>query len=171
MINRRLRTGSLALASAVLAICIQASAQNLMAQAPATHPARPDLAQRADHLKWGPAPAIFPAGAQMAVLQGDPSVAGAIFTVRLKMPDGYRIPAHWHPTDELVTVMSGGVYVGLGDTLNTKAFLPMLKAGDFINAPAKMNHFAMAKGETILQVDAIGPFQLTYVNPKDDPTK
>ena len=59
-------------------------------------------AAQAPELKWGPAPAIFPAGAKMAVLQGDPGKPG-LFTVRLDMPDGYRIPPHWHPADEHIT--------------------------------------------------------------------
>jgi quercetin dioxygenase-like cupin family protein len=124
-----------------------------------------------DGLEWQPAPPIFPAGAQMAVVQGDPSAAGAIFTVRLRFPNGYVLPAHFHPTDEHVTVMSGTFLVGLGDVFSEKALLPPLRRGDFITAPANANHFAMARGETVVQVHAIGPFQLTYVNPEDDPTK
>ena len=124
-----------------------------------------------DGLDWQPAPPIFPSGAQMAVVQGDPSAAGVIFTVRLRFPNGYVLPAHFHPTDEHVTVMSGTFLVGLGDVFSEKALLPPLRNGDFITAPANANHFAMARGLTVVQVHAIGPFQLTYVNPKDDPTK
>ncbi len=68
-------------------------------------------------LKWGPAPAVFPAGAQMAVLSGDPTKAG-VFVIRLKMPAGYKIPAHNHPTDEYVTVVSGELSLGMGDKLD-----------------------------------------------------
>lgn len=129
-----------------------------------------DPAKRADKLAWGPAPAIFPAGAQMVVLQGDPA-ASAIVTVRLKMPNNYAIPPHWHPTDEHVTVIKGQLVIGMGDTMSADAELPVLKAGDFVTAPANMHHYARARGETIVQVHMMGPFQLTYVNPKDDPTK
>jgi quercetin dioxygenase-like cupin family protein len=125
--------------------------------------------QNEDGITFGPAPAVFPAGAEMAVLQGDPSVAGAIFTVRLRLPNGYVIPAHWHPTDENVTVISGRFLVGLGDRFDKEALLPPLRAGGFITAPANANHFATAKGRTIVQVHAIGPFEMTYVNPADDP--
>jgi quercetin dioxygenase-like cupin family protein len=121
-------------------------------------------------IKWGDAPPVFPKGAKMAVLYGDPSKTGELFIVRLKMPAGYRIPAHWHPTDENVTVVSGTFNMGMGDKLDaakTKAF----PAGSFVVAPAKVNHFAVAKTAAIVEVAAIGPFAMTYVNPADDPSK
>jgi hypothetical protein len=108
---------------------------------------------------------VFPAGAEMAVLQGDPSVAGALFTVRLRFPNGYILPAHWHPTDENVTVISGTFLVGIGDRFDRTALLPALHRGGFITAPANVNHFATVKGRTVVQVNAIGPFSLTYVEP------
>ncbi len=122
-----------------------------------------------DGLTWGPAPAVFPPGAQMAVLQGDPSRAGEIFTVRLRFPNGYVIPPHTHPTDEHVTVIKGRFQVGLGDDFDPHAFLPTLGQGDFITAPAHASHFARARGRTEVQVHAIGPFQLDYVHPEDLP--
>ena len=103
------------------------------------------------------------------MLQGDPSVAGAVFTVRLRMPDHYVIPPHWHPTDEAVTVIKGTFLVGIGDTVDRKNLLPALHRSDFVVAPANVNHFAMTKGRTEVQVHAIGPFAMTYVNPADDP--
>lgn len=124
---------------------------------------------RDDDLEFGPAPPVFPAGAEMAVLSGDPTVAGALFTVRLLMPDGYIIPAHWHPTDENVTVIRGEFLIGLGDTFDEATLLSTLEPGDFITAPANANHFAMARGETEVQVHAIGPFMMTYADPADDP--
>ena len=108
-------------------------------------------------------------GAQMAVLQGDPSVPGQLFTIRLRLPDGYVLPPHWHPTDENVTVIKGTFLVGLGDVFDRKATLPPLHRGDFISAPANANHFAQARGRTEVQVHAIGPFVINYVNPEDDP--
>jgi quercetin dioxygenase-like cupin family protein len=121
-------------------------------------------------IKWGDVPPVFPKGAKMAVLYGDPSKPGELFIVRLKMQAGYKIPAHWHPTDENVTVISGTFNMGMGDKLDaakTKAF----PAGSFAVAPAKMNHFAIAKQAAIVEVSAIGPFAITYVNPADDPSK
>ena len=123
----------------------------------------------AGDLKWGPAPAVFPAGAQMAVLSGDPTKAG-VFVIRLKMPAGYKIPAHNHPTDEYVTVVSGELSLGMGDKLDP-AESAKLGPGGFAVAGAKMNHFAFSTGGAVVQVSAEGPFALTYVNPADDPTK
>ncbi|HKU62344.1 MAG TPA: cupin domain-containing protein [Gemmatimonadales bacterium] len=118
---------------------------------------------------WGPAPAVFPAGAQMAVISGDPSKA-APFTVELKVPDGYKIPPHFHPTDETVTVKEGTFNVGMGDTLDlakTKA----MKPGDKGTIPAGHHHYAAASGPTVVKVNGMGPFAMTYVNPADDPQK
>ena len=92
------------------------------------------VAYRDAELEWGPAPPVFPAGAQMAVLSGDPSAEGGLFTVRLLMPDGYIIPPHWHPTDENVTVIHGEFLVGLGDTFDEAALLPALQG------PGRLHH-------------------------------
>lgn len=169
MRSRNFFSGTWVFPSLVLMICTLAGASRLMAQQPGDH-GGPDPAKRADQLAWGSAPAIFPAGAQMAVLQGDPAASG-IVTVRLKMPNGYTIPPHWHPTDEHVTVIKGQLVIGMGDTISQAAELPALKVGDFITAPANAHHYAKSRGETIVQVHMMGPFQLTYVNPEDDPTK
>lgn len=103
----------------------------------------------------------------MAVLQGDPSQSTP-FTVRLELPDGYRIAPHFHPTDEHVTVISGTFLVGMGDSL-VVARATALPAGGFVTAGANQHHYAIARGRTVVQVHAIGPFALTYVNAKDDP--
>jgi quercetin dioxygenase-like cupin family protein len=121
----------------------------------------------APEIKWGPAPAVFPAGARMAVLQGDPSSTN-LFTVRLRFPDGYRVAAHTHPTDEHVTVVSGTLLVGMGPKLDEKSALT-LPAGGFITAPANHAHYAIARGATVVQIHAMGPFALTYVDPADLP--
>jgi quercetin dioxygenase-like cupin family protein len=118
-------------------------------------------------VSWGPAPAVFPAGAQMAVLQGNPGGSG-LFTVRLRLPDGYFLPPHTHPTDELVTVIGGTFQVGMGPTGDRKSMMA-LSSGGFVVAPANHAHYAAAKGETVVQVHAMGPFALTYVNPADAP--
>lgn len=120
-------------------------------------------------VKWGPAPPILPKGVMMAVMAGDPGATGLV-AVRLKMPAGYKIPAHWHPTDEQVTVLSGSLGIGMGDKLDeTKG--ETLRAGGFGVAPAHMNHYAWTKTGAVIQVNLMGPFALTYVNPADDPTK
>ena len=116
---------------------------------------------------WGPAPAIFPKGAQMAVVQGDPG-STALFTVRLRFPDGYRIAPHTHPTDENITVISGAFRVGMGKSM-VPAQMMTLKAGGFVTAPANAAHYAIATGATEVQVHAMGPFAMTYVNAADTP--
>ena len=121
-----------------------------------------------DQVKWGPGPPALPPGAQMALLDGDPSKAGALFTIRAKMPDGYKVPPHWHPTDENVTVLQGTFMMGLGEKFDP-AKAHAMKAGSFARMPKEARHFAMAKGETLIQVHAIGPFEVTYVNASDDP--
>ena len=118
-------------------------------------------------LKWGPAPPFFPVGARFTVLQGDPSQTG-LYTVRLEMPAGYTIRPHFHPTDEHVTVVSGTLILGMGDTIRTRG-AHALTTGGFITAPAQQHHFAIARGRTVVQVHGEGPFLITYVNPKDDP--
>jgi quercetin dioxygenase-like cupin family protein len=120
-------------------------------------------------LKWGPAPAAFPPGATMAVVSGDPSAAG-LFTIQLSMPDGYRIPPHFHPTDEAVEVKDGTFLFGMGDAFDSSK-LQAMTPGQKGSVPANAHHFAQAKGATVVAVTAMGPFAMTYVNPADDPRK
>lgn len=123
----------------------------------------------AGDVKWGPAPPVFPAGAQMAVLSGDPAKAGPI-VVRLKLPAGYKIPAHQHPAAEYVTVLSGDLSLGNGDKLDA-AKAARLNPGGFAVAAANANHFAFTNGGAVVQISMEGPFALTYADPNDDPTR
>lgn len=120
-----------------------------------------------DDVKWGAPPPMLPPGAQMAVLYGDPGKPG-MFVIRAKTPAGYKIPAHSHPSDETVTVLSGTFLMGMGDKLDANVAKP-LPAGAFAMMPAKTNHFAISKTDTVIQVVAMGPLEFTYVDPKDDP--
>jgi hypothetical protein len=126
-------------------------------------------AMRADQLQWMSAPSALPKGAQMSVLSGDPTKAGS-FTIRLKAPAGYKIPAHSHPTAERVTVISGDFHFGMGDKLD-EAKADKLGSGGFVDLPARMNHFAFMSTEMVVQIDSDGPFAITYANPADDPSK
>src|SRR5689334_1278270 len=110
----------------------------------------------ADAVQWGPAPPMVPKGAQIVVLAGDPGKSGP-FTIRLKLPAGLKVPAHSHPTYETVTVISGDFNLGMGDKLD-EAKAEKLKAGSFINLPEKMNHFAFATTESVVQISSEGPF-------------
>jgi hypothetical protein len=120
-------------------------------------------------LKWGPTPEGLPPGGQLAVLDGDPGKAG-LFSIRIKLPDGYMVPPHWHPTDEHVTVLSGNLMVGIGSKWDDSA-LHNTGAGTYAKMPRRMNHYVKTKGETVFQLTAMGPFVITYVNASDDPRK
>src|SRR6202045_1366811 len=123
-----------------------------------------------DAIPYGPAPASVPTRAQLAVLEGNPGAPSGDYTVRLKMPDGYRIGPHWHPQRENVTIISGTFKVGMGDEFDAnkmKAFI----AGSFAFLDPDMHHYAIARGETVVQVHGQSPLQFNYVNPDDDPSR
>jgi hypothetical protein len=128
----------------------------------------PDVFASTKTIKWGAAPPVVPKGAQAAVLAGDPFKDGSEYTLRLKMPDGYKIPPHWHPTDENVTVLSGKLGAGMGDKF-APASGEIINSGGFVRMPREVHHFAWAKGPTTIQVSGIGPFDFHYVNPAEDP--
>jgi hypothetical protein len=127
------------------------------------------VAVQPDQLTWGPAPPAFPKGAQITVVTGDPSKEG-LYVLRLKVPAGYKVPAHVHPNDENVTVISGSFNIGMGDKLDEKKGT-MIKSGGFAKAPKGMQHYAWFTEETVIQVHGMGPSGITYVNPADDPRK
>ena len=117
----------------------------------------------AANIQWNDGPASLPAGAKVAVLEGDPAKEG-FFTMRLWLPDGFKIPPHWHPKVEHVTVISGTFNVGMGEKFDQTA-TRVMPAGTFGFWPADMKHFAWAKGETVLQLHGTGPWMITYENP------
>jgi len=104
------------------------------------------------------------------VLEGDPTASTGDFTIPLKMPDGFRIAPHWHPQRENVTIISGTFKVGMGDTFDPNA-MTAFPAGSFAFLDPNMHHFALASGETIVQVHGQSPLQFNYVNPNDDPSR
>ena len=121
----------------------------------------------ADKVQWGPAPPILPAGAQIAVLEGNPAEKGPI-VMRLKLPANYNIPAHWHSMTERLTVLSGSFHVGMGDKLDRKT-TQTLEPGGYVTLPANMHHFAWTSAPTVVQINLEGPFDIFYVNPADNP--
>jgi quercetin dioxygenase-like cupin family protein len=123
----------------------------------------------AQDIKWGDAPPSVPKGAKIAVLHGDPGKEGP-FTMRLQIPAGYKIAPHWHSKDENLTVLSGAMYLGMGEKMDMKG-AHALKPGGYHYLPAKTNHYAFSKGTTIVQVSGEGPFDINYVNPADNPEK
>jgi quercetin dioxygenase-like cupin family protein len=104
------------------------------------------------------------------VIEGNPVASSGDHTVRLKMPDGYRIAPHWHPLRENVTVISGNFKVGMGDVFD-KGKMTTFSAGSFAFLDPDMHHYALAAGEAIVQVHGRAPLQFNYVNPADDPSK
>jgi quercetin dioxygenase-like cupin family protein len=118
-------------------------------------------------IAWKDGPASLPAGAKMAALEGDPTKEGP-FVMRLQMPAGYHIPPHTHPKTERVTVISGAFYLAMGEKLD-RSDAKKVSAGSFAFWPARMKHAAWAEGETVIQLHGIGPWQINYLNPADDP--
>jgi hypothetical protein len=127
----------------------------------------PHVLVPADKVKWGPAPPVLPAGAQIAVLEGNPSEKGPV-TLRLRFPANYNIPAHWHTMTERITVLSGTFHVGMGDKLDRRAS-QTLTMGGFVSLPGTMHHFAWTVAPTVVQINLEGPFDIFYVNPSDNP--
>ena len=123
----------------------------------------------ADAVQWGPAPPSLPSGAQAAALLGHPTKEGP-FVLRLKLPSGFVVPPHRHSKDEMLTVISGGFAVSAGEKLDRASLAPLPPAS-FVHLPAGMPHYAFAEGETIVQINGVGPFDITYVNPDDDPRR
>lgn len=123
-----------------------------------------------DQVTWGDPPPALPRGAQAAILYGDPGAKSGAFTVRLKMPDGYKVMPHTHPTAEYVTVLSGALRVGMSKDWQD-ASMTELGAGGFAHMPALMAHYVQAHGDTVIQVNGQSPFTITYINPADDPRK
>ena len=122
-----------------------------------------------DSVKWGPAPPSVPPGAEAAVLLGSPAKEGP-FVLRLKLPAGFIVPPHRHSKDEVVTVISGRFVIAAGEKVD-RASMKALPAGSFFHLPAGMAHYAWAESESVVQISGMGPFDVVYIDPKDDPRK
>lgn len=120
-------------------------------------------------LAWTDGPPALPPGAKMAIIHGDPAKPG-LFTMRIRVPNGYSVPPHWHPADEHVTVIKGTFNMGHGNTFD-KEKSKALPVGSFARMPKREHHFAWVKGETEVQIHAMGPWGINYVNPADGPRK
>ena len=142
----------------------QAKAQDRTATTDAHH-----VLYRPDQLQWKDGPPSLPAGAKFVVLEGDPAKQG-FFAMRVRLPDGYRIPPHWHPVVERVTVISGTFHLGMGETPNWDSMQPV-PAGGYVSMQPGMRHYARASGETVVQVATIGPWGINYLNASDDPRR
>lgn len=150
-----------------MTLSLAAIAAALSAALPAAHGQEHQMIRPAD-LTWTDVPSL-PPGAKLAVIEGKMSDAQP-FTIRLKFPANYRIPAHWHPAVERVTVLSGTFNLGMGDRLDASKTMA-LTAGSIAIMQPKTTHFAWTKGETVVQLHGTGPWGITYVNEMDDPRK
>jgi hypothetical protein len=148
----------------ILGLALLAAASLVAAQGTAKNAFTPA------QIPYGPVPAFIAPGAQLAVLEGDPTALTGDFTVRLKMPDGYRIAPHWHPYRENITVISGNFKAGMGDTFDTSKMMTF-GPGSFVFMDPSMHHYAMASGEVVVQVHGMSPLQFNYIKPGDDPSK
>jgi hypothetical protein len=135
----------------------------------ASHSTGEHIMVNGQKLTWKTGPASLPAGIQMAILEGDLSIAGP-FTARLIVPANYRIPPHFHPAIEHVTVLEGSFYMGTGKEFN-QATATELKTGDFAVMPVGFAHYAFSRDKAVIQLHGIGPWGITYINEADDPRK
>jgi hypothetical protein len=145
-------------ALALAAMPLAALAQNQMNEHMAVQP---------NALKWGPAPPGLPPGAKVAVVSGDPGKAEP-YVVRARLPRGYKIMPHTHPTNENVTVLSGTFHITMGDKFDAGKG-DTVGAGGFFTAKQGMQHYAWASSPAVIQIHGMGPFEIKYVNPSDDP--
>ncbi len=125
------------------------------------------ITHTADDVPWTAGPASLEPGAEMAILEGDPAERG-VFTMRLRLPDGFVINPHTHPRHERVTVLSGTFNLGHGDTVEPDTAMA-LEPGSYTTMPPGMQHWAIADGETVIQLTSVGPWEIHYINPDDDP--
>jgi quercetin dioxygenase-like cupin family protein len=120
-----------------------------------------------DAIEWGPAPPSLPPGAQAARLLGSPAEEGP-FVLRLKFPAGFVVPPHMHSKDEFIVVLSGALTIESGEKVDPDA-LKGLPAGSFFHLPSGMAHYLFAESESVVQLNGMGPFDVKYIDPKDDP--
>jgi quercetin dioxygenase-like cupin family protein len=128
--------------------------------------AEPNIYSPAD-IVWKDGPSAIPPGAKIARLEGDSAKEG-FYTMRLLFPAGYKIPPHTHPQVEQVTVISGALQIGMGEKFD-EGVSQTIPAGGFFAMPAGMKHFAWTKVETVIQLNGVGPQNINYLNPEDDP--
>ena len=100
-------------------------------------------------------------GTWSAVLAGDPTKAG-FYIIRLKLPAGTKFPPHFHDDTENVTVVSGALWVGIGDKMGQ---MKELKPGTFVQVPGKLHHYAATKVDTVIDISGMGPETLNMLKP------
>jgi quercetin dioxygenase-like cupin family protein len=162
----RLGQGARHAAAALAAVALLAPTAFAQDAAPAPEDGEHVLIE-SDAFTYEPGPPSLAEGARYAVLYGDPSAEG-VFAMRLKLPDGYHIPPHFHGQPEIVTVVSGTFRIGSGEEAD-RAATTALEPGGFFAYPPGSAHYAYADGETVIQLNSTGPWTITYVDDADDP--
>ena len=113
-------------------------------------------------LVWADAKSPMLPGAKIAIVEGNPNAEGH-FTIRVKFPPYYKIPAHIHPVDERTTVLKGAISIGFGDVLDTLNAKKVTEGCFYLN-PAGVHHYAFTSGEeTEIQISTNGPWGLELI--------
>ena len=122
---------------------------------------------RPEEIKWETPPpsTLLPPWLKVAILQGDPTKSGEHYTMRILHPDGTKVPPHWHPTDENLVVITGNFMMAVGEKYDETSLRDM-PVGSYGRMPKDVPHYALARGETIVEVHGVGPFVANKVNPK-----
>jgi anti-sigma factor ChrR (cupin superfamily) len=113
-------------------------------------------------LKWTP----IMKGCDLAPVWGDPSAEEKPFVLRIRCAAGTMVPAHWHPTDEYLTVLKGTFRIAMGETFDEKR-LETMNTGNFTLITKEMRHFGDCPNDCIVQAHGMGPFKVNWVNPAE----
>lgn len=122
-----------------------------------------------DQLDWVEGPPSIPAGAEVAMIEGDPSVAGDVFVFRIRFPAGYTLPPHVHPADERVTVISGTLNLGMGEALDRGRGRVLPAGSQFLMPPGHAHYVWTGDEGAVIQLTSVGPWDIRYIDPADDP--
>jgi quercetin dioxygenase-like cupin family protein len=120
-----------------------------------------------DKLEWREGPPELPPGAEVAMLFGNPAQGGP-FILRLRAAKGYKVGPHKHSGMETLTVLSGSLRYGEGNKVDPLVE-QTLSTGGFAAAPAEMVHWVSFNDNTVVQITGVGPWNITYLDPRDDP--
>ena len=158
-----MRPAPFGIAAAVAVAAVMATAAGIAGEAHAPH----HTVVPGDAIEWGPAPPSLPPGVQAARLLGSPAEEGP-FVLRLKFPAGFIVPPHMHSKDEFIVVLAGEVVIQSGEKVD-EAALDGMPTGTFFHLPSGMPHYLFAETESVVQLNGTGPFDVRYIDPKDDP--
>ena len=106
-------------------------------------------------------------GTELTTVFGNPKTPGQVYAIRLRLPANYIVPPHTHTQDEYMTVISGSLNVGIGESVD-KSKTTYLPVGGAVGIPGKVPHYAWTTEEMIMQIHAIGPRDTCFIEaPKE----